>query len=406
MTEILAIIPARGGSKGIPRKNIRSFAGYPLIAYSIAAGLQAKTVTRVIASTDDPEIADVARQCGAETPFLRPAEFAQDNSTDLPLFQHALQWLDEHEGYKPDVVVQLRPTSPLRPSDCVDRAVNSLLAHPDADSVRGVVSAGQNPHKMWVLSGEDAPMKNLLSVPGLDEPYNAPRQSLPPIYWQTGHIDAIRRETILQKGSMSGERVYPLVIDARYTVDIDNLNDWARYEAMVYAGNLDIVSPGRVRRPRPEKVKLIVSDFDGVFTDNRVWTDQHGKESVAGSRSDGLRIRELREQGIEVVILSSEENPVVVARAKKLGIEAVQETDTRKKGDALKNLLSRKGVEPANVIFMGNDVNDLPCFGIAGWSVAVADAYPEVLRAADHVLQAAGGHGAPRELFDLVLNKS
>jgi YrbI family 3-deoxy-D-manno-octulosonate 8-phosphate phosphatase len=406
MNEVLAIIPARGGSKGIPRKNIRSFAGYPLIAYSIAAGLQAKTVTRVIASTDDPEIADVARQCGAETPFLRPAEFAQDNSTDLPLFQHALQWLDEHEGYKPDVVVQLRPTSPLRQRDCVDRAVNTLLAHPDADSVRGVVAAGQNPHKMWVLSGEDAPMKNLLSLPGLDEPYNAPRQVLPPIYWQTGHIDAIRRETILQKGSMSGERVYPLVIDARYTVDIDNLNDWARYEAMVYAGNLDIVSPGRARRPRPEKVKLIVSDFDGVFTDNRVWTDQHGKESVAGSRSDGLRIRELREQGIEVLILSSEENPVVVARAKKLGIEAVQETDTRKKGDALKNLLSRKGVEPANVIFMGNDVNDLPCFEIAGWSVAVADAYPEVLRAADYVLQAAGGHGAPRELFDLVLNKS
>ena len=368
--------------------------------------MQAKTVTRVIVSTDDREIADVARQCGAEAPFLRPAEFAQDNSTDLPLFQHALRWLDEHEGYKPEVVVQLRPTSPLRPRDCVDRAVNSLLAHPDADSVRGVVAAGQNPHKMWVLSGEDAPMKNLLSVPGLAEPYNAPRQSLPPIYWQTGHIDAIRRETILQKGSMSGERIYPLVIDTRYTVDIDNLNDWARYEAMVYAGSLDIVSPGRVRRPRPEKVKLIVSDFDGVFTDNRVWTDQHGKESVAGSRSDGLRIRELREQGIEVLILSSEENPVVVARAKKLGIEAVQETDTRKKGEALKNLLARKGVEPSHVIFMGNDVNDLPCFEIAGWSVAVADAYPEVLRAADHVLQSAGGHGAPRELFDLVLNKS
>ena len=103
----------------------------------------------------------------------------------------------------------------------------------------------------------------------------------------------------------------------------------------------------------PEKIKLIVSDFDGVFTDNRVWTDQDGKETVAGSRSDGLRIRELRERGIEVMILSSEENPVVVARAKKMGIEAVQETDTRKKGEALKNLLARKGVEPAHVIYHG-----------------------------------------------------
>ena len=405
MTEVLAIIPARGGSKGIPRKNIRSFAGYPLIAYSIAAGLQAQTVTRVIVSTDDDEIAAVARQWGAQTPFLRPAEFAQDNSTDLPLFQHALQWLAENESYDPEVVVQLRPTSPLRPRDLVDRAVNSLLAHSDADSVRGVVPAGQNPHKMWVLSGESAPMKNLLDVPGTAEPYNAPRQSLPPIYWQTGHVDAIRAGTILQKGSMSGERIYPLVINARFTVDIDNLSDWARYEALVYAGELEIVSPGKGRRPRPENIKLIVSDFDGVFTDNRVWTDQHGEESVAGSRSDGLRIRDLHERGIEVILLSSEENPVVVARAKKLGIEAVQETDTRKKGDALKNLLSRKQVDPAHVVFIGNDVNDLPCFEIAGWAVAVADSYPEVLRAADYVLRTAGGHGAPRELFDLILKK-
>ena len=406
MTDVLAIIPARGGSKGIPRKNIRDFAGYPLIAYSIAAGLQAKSVTRVIVSTDDEEIAEVARQWGADTPFLRPAEYAQDNSTDLPLFQHALKWLAEREDYRPEVVVQLRPTSPLRPHDCVDRAVSTLLAHPDADSVRGVVPAGQNPHKMWRLTGQDAPMKNLLDVPGLDEPYNAPRQSLPAIYWQTGHIDAVRVETILNKGSMSGKRIYPLVIDARYTVDIDNLADWARYEALVYSGTLDIVWPGKRRRPMPDNVELIVSDFDGVFTDNRVWTDQDGKELVAASRSDGLRMRDLREHGITVVVLSSEENPVVKARAKKMGIEAVQETDTRKKGEALKKLLADRKVDPAHVIYVGNDENDLPCFEVAGWAVAVPDSYPKVLRAADHVLQTPGGHGALRELFDLVLKKS
>ena len=406
MTETLAIIPARGGSKGIPRKNIRDFAGYPLIAYSIAAAQQADAVTRVIISTDDEEIAAVGKQLGAETPFLRPAEFAQDNSTDLPLFEHALQWLDEHEGYKPDLVVQLRPTSPIRPRDCVDRAVGILLAHEDADSVRGVVAAGQNPHKMWRLTGEDAPMKNLLDVPGLAEPYNAPRQSLPQIYWQTGHIDAIRTVTIVEKGSMSGERIYPLIIDSRYTVDIDNLADWRRYEALVYSGQLDMVWPGKRRRPMPEKIELIVSDFDGVFTDNRVWTDQDGKELVAASRSDGLRVRDLKDRHIEVIVLSSEENPVVRARAKKMGIEAVQETDTRKKGEALQKLLASKKVDPAHAVFIGNDVNDLPCFEVAGWAVAVADAYPEVKRAADHVLQTPGGYGALRELFDLVLRKA
>jgi CMP-N-acetylneuraminic acid synthetase len=218
MTEILALLPARGRSKGIPRKNIRDFAGYPLIAWSIAAAKQSELVKRTIVSTDDEEIAAVARSLGAETPFLRPAEFAQDVTTDLPVYEHALQWLAENENYRPDVVIQLRPTSPIRPRDCVDRAIEILLAHPDADCVRGVVPAGQNPHKMWRLpGGENAPMKNLLDVEGIAEPYNAPRQILPPVYWQTGHIDAIRSRTILEKKSMSGGVIYPLVIDPRYT---------------------------------------------------------------------------------------------------------------------------------------------------------------------------------------------
>ncbi len=133
MTDILAIIPARGGSKGIPRKNIRNFVGYPLIAYSIAASLQSELVTRTIVSTDDEEIAAVAREYGAETPFLRPAVFAEDNTTDLPVFEHALNWLVENEDYHPDVVVQLRPTSPIRPPGCVDDAVKILLAHPESN---------------------------------------------------------------------------------------------------------------------------------------------------------------------------------------------------------------------------------------------------------------------------------
>ena len=158
----------------------------------------------------DEEIAAMAREWGAETPFLRPAEFSQDKTTDLPVFEHALKWLAENESYGPDVVIQLRPTSPIRPRNCVDAAVRILLEHNDADSVRGIVPSGQNPHKMWrLLAGEHGPMKNLLDVEGIDEPYNAPRQILPPIYWQTGHVDAIRSRTILEGGSMSGGVIYP-----------------------------------------------------------------------------------------------------------------------------------------------------------------------------------------------------
>jgi CMP-N-acetylneuraminic acid synthetase len=246
MTEVLAIIPARGGSKGIPRKNIRPFAGYPLIAYSIAAALQSETVTRTIVTTDDEEIAEVARRYGAETPFLRPAELAQDRTTDLPVFQHALRWLAEHEDYHPDVVVQLRPTSPVRPRDCVDEAVRLLLVTPEVDCVRGVVEAGQNPHKMWRVDPQTNRMTHLLSVPGIAEPYNAPRQSLPPVYWQTGHIDAIRPSTILDKGSMSGEVILALVLDARYTVDLDNLADWEHAEWLVSKGGLEMVWPEEI----------------------------------------------------------------------------------------------------------------------------------------------------------------
>jgi N-acylneuraminate cytidylyltransferase len=405
MTEILALIPARGGSKGIPRKNIRSFAGYPLIAWSIAAGLQANSVSRVIVSTDAEEIAAVARQYGAETPFMRPHERAQDRTNDLPVFEHAMKWLEDIEGYKPEIVVQLRPTSPIRPKDCVDVAVRILIENPDADSIRGVVPAGQNPHKMWRFNGYDKPMRPLLEVEGISEPYNAPRQILPPVYWQTGHIDVIRTSTITRKHSLTGSVVYPLVIDARYTVDIDTPADWAKYEALVYSG-LEMVTPDkRSRRPLPKKIELIVCDFDGVITDNRVWVDQDGHESIASFRSDSLRIRELRDLGIEVMILSSEPNPVVAARANKMGVEAVHGVGIHEKGRVMREILEMKNILAENAIYIGNDLNDLPCFEIAGWSVAVADAYPDVIRAADHVLTRTGGHGALRELCDLILSR-
>ncbi|MDP2777957.1 MAG: acylneuraminate cytidylyltransferase [Anaerolineales bacterium] len=406
MTETLALIPARGSSKGIPRKNIRSFAGYPLIAWSIAAAKQSVSVTRIIVSTDDEEIAAVAREFGAETPFLRPVELSQDKTTDLPVFEHALKWLDAErvEGYCPDVIVQLRPTSPIRPRNMVDDCIRVLLEHEEADCVRGVVPAAQNPFKMWRFDGENKPLNPLLEVDGIPEPYNAPRQMLPPVYWQTGHIDAISISTILQKKSLTGDVIYPLLIDPKYTVDIDTLVDWAKYEALVYGG-LDIVTPGRTHRSMPEHIKLIICDFDGVVTDNLVITDQDGKESVLASRSDSMHIKKLREMGIETMILSSEPNPVVMARAQKMGVEAIHNVGMQDKGRVMRDVLKQKNIKAENVIYIGNDLNDLPCFEIAGWSVAVADAYPEVICAADHVLTKSGGHGAVRELCEIILSR-
>jgi len=236
MTEVLAIIPARGGSKSIPRKNIRLFAGHPLIAYSIAAGLAAQTVDRVIVSTDDLEIASTAKRYGAGVPFMRPEGHAQDETPDLPVFQHALKWLAENESYKPDIVVQLRPTSPFRRVWHIDNAVYRLLEHPETDAVRTVCEPFQNPFKMWRID-PDGLMHPLLEA-RLPEAYNLPRQSLPLVYWQTGYVDAAWSDTILEKNSMTGDRILPLVIPASEWIDIDSPDDWRRAERLLESGEI------------------------------------------------------------------------------------------------------------------------------------------------------------------------
>ena len=400
--EVLAIIPARGGSKGIPRKNIRVFAGFPLLAYSIKAATQSDMVTRVIVSTDDEEIAAVAREYGAETPFMRPAELAEDNTTDLPVFQHALTWLKNHEGYQPDVVIQLRPTSPIRPVNCVDDAVRLLLGHPEADSVRGVVESAQNPYKMWRVDGTSGHMVPLIGIEGVREAYNAPRQNLPLVYWQTGHVDAIRPEVILKKDSMSGAIIKPLIIDTGFTVDIDTPADWIQAERMVRDGNLEMVDPAKQRRVFPKHPKLLVMDFDGVLTDNRVWVNENGEEMVAANRGDGLGLGLLREIGsVECLVISKERNPVVEARCKKNNLPVMQAVDD--KANALRQVMLDKHLKPDEVIYIGNDINDSPCFDVVGYAVCPSDSHPEVLRRADLILTRPGGFGVVRELCDILI---
>lgn len=401
---VVAIIPARGGSKGIPHKNIKPFAGYPLIAYSIAAAKESKYVSRILVSTDDPEIAAVARDWGAEAPFLRPAEISGDMALDLPVFQHAVRWLAENEGYRSDIVIQLRPTSPFRTPGLVDDAIRLLLDHPEADSIRGVVPSGENPFKMWRVDEKTGRMYGLIPVEGLAEPYNSPRQALPKTYWQTGHIDAIRPERTFMAGeSMSGKVILPLFLDPAIKVDIDNPSDWEKYEAVLRSGKIRVVTPGAAKRALPKNVRLIVLDFDGVMTDDLVTVDENGTESVRCSRSDGLGIRLVKEAGIAVVVISSETNRVVAARCKKLGIDFVQ--GTLQKTEKLREYCQEKKIDSANAVYVGNDVNDIACFPVVGCALVPSDAHEKALAAADIVLTRTGGHGAVREACDRILDR-
>jgi len=396
VTGVIAIVPAHAGSKSISRNNIRPLCGIPLLAYSIEAGLTAQQVDRVVVSTDDEEIAEVARGWGAEVPFLRPAAIAGDGTPDLPVFQHAVRWFEANEHSVPDILVRLRPTSPLRPPDCVDAAIELLRSDQSIDSVRGVVEASQDPHKMWRLRA-DGTMMPLLDGEATGA-FNRSRDQLPQTFWPTGHIEAVRTAIIRERGSMSGDRIRALVVDAAYASDIDTEADWQRTEWLLEHIDRPVVRPARGRFP--DDPRLVVFDFDGVMTDNRVWVGEHGDEWVACNRSDGLGLDTLRRLGLDLFVLSTETNPVVASRCRKLGLPFEQ--GVRNKGDRFRSLMRERGLAPGAVIYVGNDINDADCMAIAGCSVAVADAHAGVRRVADIMLSLPGGHGAVRELCDLL----
>jgi len=239
--KVVAIIPARGGSKSLPRKNIRPVAGKPLIAWSIETALACPRIARTIVTTDDTEIAGIARQHGADVPFLRPAEFAGDFSTDFDVLHHALTWLRDNEGAAPDAIVYLRPTEPLRRAATIEAAIEKLLAAPEADSLRSVRPAQQTPYKMWTLGQEF--LEPIATLPGITEPFNQPRQKLPPVYWQDGYVDVIWSRTILEQRSSTGRKILGFVIDEP-AANID-------YEDEIAAAEILLSQPQAVLKSQP-----------------------------------------------------------------------------------------------------------------------------------------------------------
>lgn len=228
--KIISIIPARGGSKGVKGKNIRLLAGKPLIAHSIEASLNSKLIQRTIVSTDSEEIAEVAKKYGAEVPFIRPKELAQDLTPDTPVFEHAINWLKENENYIPEIIVHLRPTGPLRTSQEIDESIELLIANPEADSVRSLEEPAKPPYKMW--RQVEKHIRPFMEIAGMKDAHTAPRQSLPKVYQTTADIGIMRLSTILEKKSVIGDTVLPYFLK-RPTVDIDNEFDFEIAELLL-----------------------------------------------------------------------------------------------------------------------------------------------------------------------------
>ena len=217
--EILGIIPARGGSKSIPRKNLLKILGKPLIAWTIEIAKATENIDRLIVSTDDEEIASVAKSFGAEVPFLRPSKYAKDNSKDIDFHIQALDWLEKNESYFPYALVNLRPTTPLRSEIIIDKAILEFLNHPEIDSLRSVQLSQQTPYKMWSLDDKNY-LKQLIYLKEYTEPYNEPRQNLPLIYWQNGYIDIVKSSVIKEKKSTTGDKILPYFIEDP-SIDLD-----------------------------------------------------------------------------------------------------------------------------------------------------------------------------------------
>ncbi len=227
MGDVIAIIPARSGSKGIHNKNIRLMNGKPLLAYSIEQALASSMVDRVLVSTDSPHYREIAMRYGAEAPFLRPQAISQDTSLDIEVFQHVLRWLKEHEGYEPEICVHLRPTHPIRTEQDINAMLEILKTSSNLDSVRSVSPVKQTPYKMWRFQEDSLQISPLVEC-GIPEAYNAPRQILPEVYMQNACIDVVRAKVVWEQNSMNGQHIAGYRM--QYDFDVDTEEDFLRAE--------------------------------------------------------------------------------------------------------------------------------------------------------------------------------
>ncbi|WP_314171756.1 acylneuraminate cytidylyltransferase [Streptomyces winkii] len=390
---VLAVIPARGGSKGVPAKNLATVGGEPLVARAVRACLGAELVTDVAVSTDDSAIADAARAAGAQV-VERPGEIAGDTATSEAAVLHAVDVCEARTGAQVDAVLLVQCTSPFITRDDID-AVAGAVVEGGADSALTVAPF----HGFVWRDGTDEEATGGFGV-NHDKAFRPRRQDRPQDLLETGAAYAMDAAGFRKAGHRFFGRTEPVRTDPARVLEIDDPHDLARARAL--APLLDEPHPRAL--PARDDVDAVVLDFDGTQTDDRVLIDSEGRELVAVHRGDGLGVAALRRDGLELLILSTEENPVVAARARKLRIPVLHGID--RKDLALKQWCEEKGIGPERVLYAGNDVNDLPCFNLVGWPVAVAGAHEVVREAARAITSTPGGEGAIREIASWLLGPS
>ncbi|MEV5799260.1 N-acylneuraminate cytidylyltransferase [Streptomyces collinus] len=420
---VLAVIPARGGSKGVPAKNLAPVGGVPLVARAIRECRAARLVTDVVVSTDDPAIAAAARQAGAEV-VLRPAAIAGDTATSEAAVLHAMDVHEALHGTAVHAVLLVQCTSPFLLREDIDGVASAVIEHgadtaltvapfhgfvwrdaadelparPAADAGRPVSASGT----AAVVAPADGPGAAPAGGYGVnhDKSFRPRRQDRPQDLLETGAAYAMDAAGFREHRHRFFGRTEPVRTDPARVLEIDDPHDLARARAL--APLFDADRPGSL--PTYDDIDAVVLDFDGTQTDDRVLIDSDGREFVSVHRGDGLGIAALRRSGLKMLILSTEQNPVVAARARKLKLPVLHGID--RKDLALKQWCEEQGIAPERVLYVGNDVNDLPCFALVGWPVAVGSAHDVVRGAARAVTTLPGGDGAIREIASWILGPS
>lgn len=398
----VAIIPARGGSQGVPRKNLMPVGGVPLIVRAVRAARAARTVDLVAVTTDDREIAEAATAAGAIV-VRRPASLAGGTASSESALLHAIDALegrrdgdrapgndgDDSDGAGQSIavstVVFVQATSPfIDPAD-IDRGVDLVTA----GRFDSVFSAHETYGFLWASTPG-----GVARAVNHDAAHRPRRQDREPHYIETGAFYIFDAAGFRAAGHRFFGRIGIVHVAERTAIEIDDPHQLEVARAL--APFIDRAGPDQTI-----DVDAVVTDFDGVHTDDTAFVDGDGGEHVRVSRSDGLGVARLRRAGIPMLILSTETHPVVAARAAKLRAEVRQAVDD--KASALSEWAAGHGIPLSRVAYLGNDVNDLAAMALVGWPVAVADARPEVRAAARRVLGRRGGDGAVRELAELVL---
>jgi len=378
----VAIIPARGGSKGVPGKNLRRVGGIPLVERAVRAASAASGVDLVVVSTDDAAIAAVAEGAGARV-VARPAELAGDTASSESALLHTLDVL-ESEGARVGTVVFVQATSPFIPSEGIAEAVDQIVS----GRFDSVFSAYETYGFLWRRNAEGR-----AAAINHDAAHRPRRQDREPHYLETGAFYAFDAVGFRRFQHRFFGQVGIVEVPESSAVEIDDEQQLALAEALAAASAL----------PEPITASVLVTDFDGVHTDDTATVDSEGRESVRVSREDGMGVSRLRRAGIPMLILSTEQNPVVARRAEKLKVPVLHGIDD--KASALAAWAAEHGIRLADIAYVGNDVNDLGALGIVGWPIAVANAHPQVKAAARVVLSRRGGEGAVREVIERMLRR-